>query len=47
MKIHQAIHILQTYQEWRLGKTDDYPVTPKELSEAIEMAIEVMTRAVC
>jgi hypothetical protein len=40
MKREEVIEILTNYQEWRLGNIDDLNYTPKEISQALEYAIE-------
>lgn len=42
MTLPEAIRILQIYQDWRLGKIEEYPITAKELTEAINIAIRFM-----
>jgi len=39
MKLKEAIEILTYHQKWRLGKVDEMKYTPKELTEAIDVAI--------
>lgn len=44
MTLSEAISILETYQLWRLGKIEEYPITPKQLTEALDIAIRLMTQ---
>ena len=42
MKLKEAIEILTYHQKWRLGETDKMKYTPKELTEAIDVAIRAL-----
>lgn len=42
MTLTTAIKILEHYQKWRKGEIDDIHYTPKELSEAIDIAINLI-----
>ena len=44
MTLPEAINILETYQLWRLGQVQEYPIMPKELTEALDIAIRLMTQ---
>lgn len=41
MTLPEAIKILQDHQDWRLGKHEN-PTDPKELTEALKIAIRTM-----
>lgn len=41
MTLKESIDILQDHQDWRLGKHDN-PTDPKQLTEAIEIAIHLL-----
>ena len=41
MKLHQALTIIEQYQEWRKGNHDDIKCSPKELTEAIDRILQV------
>jgi len=43
MTLQKAIEILAIYQRWRLG-SDDEPPKPKEITEAIDIAIRLMSQ---
>lgn len=43
MTLPEAIHILKDHQNWRLGKHDN-PTDPKQLTEALEIAIRLLTQ---
>lgn len=36
----QAKIILINFQHWRLGNLDEYPYTPKQITEALTIAIK-------
>lgn len=42
MTLPEAVNILEAYQLWRLGKIEEYPITPKQLTEAIDIAIRLL-----
>lgn len=42
MTLKQAIKILKNHQKWRIGNTDKMKYTPKELTEAIDVAIRAL-----
>jgi hypothetical protein len=41
MELEKAIKITEHYQLWRLGKIDDIDYSPKELTKAIDVLLEV------
>lgn len=41
MKLPKAIKILKEHQEWRLG-SDTKPTDPKQLTQALEVAINLL-----
>jgi len=41
MTLQHAIKVLEAHQEWRTGGDGD-PTDPKELTEAIEVAINIL-----
>lgn len=43
MKLSEVIKILQDHQIWRLG-ADTKPTEPKELTEALDIAIRLLTQ---
>lgn len=43
MTLHEAIKILKDHQIWRLG-ADAKPTEPKELTEALDVAINILER---
>lgn len=43
MTLQKAIQILKEHQEWRLG-ADTKPTDPKLLTEAIEIAINLLEK---
>tara|TARA_R110000868_G_scaffold136504_2_gene349486 strand:+ start:201 stop:356 length:156 start_codon:yes stop_codon:yes gene_type:complete len=45
MNVEEALKILKHHQQWRLGEIDDMPYEPKELTEALYVAIVVMSNA--
>lgn len=42
MKLEQAIEILEHHQVWRLGKSDEMKHSSKELTAALDVAIDVV-----
>lgn len=45
MTLPEAITILEDHQEWRLGIVEDAePANPKKLTEALEIAINLLTQ---
>ena len=42
MTTEQVIRILKAHNDWRRGITDNPGSTPKELGEAIDVAIQVL-----
>lgn len=40
MTLTQAIEILTYHQEWRLGKVDEMPYSPRQLTEAIDTVLD-------
>lgn len=40
--MEKSLDILTKFQKWRLGKVDDYPFDPKELTGAINVAIDLL-----
>jgi hypothetical protein len=43
MTYREAIEILTEFNSWRRGDIDDIRYTPKEIGQAIEIAIEGLT----
>jgi len=41
MNLKEAIQVLQTHQDWRLGKHDNQ-TDPKLLTEALDIAIRML-----
>ena len=41
MTLTQAINILEKHNKWRLGGKDN-PIDPKQLTEALEVAINLL-----
>ena len=41
MKLGQAIEIIKHYQKWRTGIEDDISYSSKELTEALDLIIDV------
>jgi hypothetical protein len=39
MELQTAIEILEQFQAWRLGKTEDVIVEPKTLTEALDVVL--------
>lgn len=45
MTLREAITILEDHQEWRLGIVEDAePTNPKKLTEALEIAINLLNQ---
>lgn len=42
MEPREALKKLKAYQDWRLGKIDECPLTPKEVSQILDIAISRM-----
>jgi hypothetical protein len=43
MKVEEALNILKHHQQWRLGGIDNMPYEPKELTEAIDVLIRIVS----
>lgn len=43
MKRKEALEILEQYQKWRLGKCDETLYVPKQITEALNFAIDYMS----
>lgn len=42
MKLKEAIEILSYHQKWRLGKVDEMKYSPKQLTEALDIALKLL-----
>lgn len=40
--MEKSLDILKEFQKWRLGKVDEYNFDPKELTGAINVAIDLL-----
>lgn len=39
MNLREAIEVLEYHQDWRLGKVDEMPYKPKEITEALDILL--------
>lgn len=44
MTPQQALEVLKQHQDWRTSKRDDCACSPQELTQALDIAIEVMEK---
>ena len=44
MTTKQAIKVLSDHQKWRMGDDNFQPTIPSKLSEALDIAINIMSR---
>lgn len=44
MTPQQALEVLKQFQDWRTSKRDNYDYSPKDLTQALNIAIEVMEK---
>jgi hypothetical protein len=42
MTLQQAIKTLELHQQWRLGLRDDFYPKPKEITEALNVALDAL-----
>ena len=40
--MEQALDVLKKFQKWRLGEGDEMPYAPKEITGAIDVAIDLL-----
>ena len=46
MTTKQAIKIISDHQKWRLGDDNFQPTIPKQLTEALDIAITIMSKSI-
>lgn len=45
MTTKQAIKVLSDHQKWRMGDDNFQPTIPSQLSEALDIAINIMSKS--
>ncbi len=47
MDLREAIEVLEYHQDWRLGKVDEMPYKPKEITEALDILLASVKTMFC